>query len=337
MRIRVVGAFDRDLLDVSAKELACELLRTLASEAVVGIHLLPLDPLEHEDALGHVRPDHLRDDEIVVIGQEARDHLGVVRLLDEVELGAKVLLELVRQRSRLNQLRPLGSPLEQLGGLAQEGQVELDLVFDPGTTDLDDHLATALEQRGVNLCNGGGREGFGIDPHEDIGGEIVRDHLLDLGKGHRRNLVDQLAELLDVDVWKEIRPGGEQLSQLDVGGAELFQRLPELLRALGRGRAVPPDSELAQNAQEPAPACYPTDVQGTPETLSPNAHQGESVRGFRLGNAWASRADARESGRRLRDAREGRARRAQRRAGRRGSSGGSSPDGHPAGPQLHEH
>src|SRR5439155_309866 len=101
MRIGVVSAFDSDLPDVRAKELARKLLRALTSEPVVGIHLPSLDPLEHEHSLGHIRSDHLGDDEVLVVGQEGGDHFCVVCFLDEVELCTEVLLELVRERSGL--------------------------------------------------------------------------------------------------------------------------------------------------------------------------------------------------------------------------------------------
>ena len=286
---------------------------------MVGVHLLSLDPLEHEYTLRHVRLDHLRDDEVFIVGQESLDHFGVGCFLDEVELRAQVLLELVRKRSRLKQLRTLGSLLEQLGCPPHERQVELDLILDPGTTNLHDHLSAALEERRVHLGDRGCRERLRVDPDEDVGGEIVRDHALDLREGHREDLVDELAELLDVDIRQQIGPGREQLSELDVGRPELFQRMSELLRALSRRRAAPPDPELAQDAQQAATARDPTDVHGTLEAFNPNAHQGESVRGFRLGNAWVLRADARESGRRPRDEREARDRHARRPGGRRGS------------------
>jgi len=48
--------------------------------------------------------DHPRHDKIVVILELRSDQLGVVGLLDEVELGAEMHLELVRERAHLQQL-----------------------------------------------------------------------------------------------------------------------------------------------------------------------------------------------------------------------------------------
>lgn len=124
VRIGVVRTLHRHLAHVCAEELARELLRSSSGEAVIRSDLLSLDPLEHEHPLGYVGPEALRDNEILVVGEKARDHLGVVRFLDEVEFPPQVLLELVRECSRLQELCPFGSPLEHLGRPAEKGQVE---------------------------------------------------------------------------------------------------------------------------------------------------------------------------------------------------------------------
>ena len=53
---------------------------------------------------------------------------------------------------------------------------------------------------------------------------------LDVRERHRRHVVDELPELLDVDVRQEVGPRREQLPELDVGRAELLER------AAGSGR-----------------------------------------------------------------------------------------------------
>jgi hypothetical protein len=65
------------------------------------------DQLQDERALGHIRLDHARHDEHVEPLHEPSDELRVVRLLDEIELAAKVELELVRELLELNLLRSL--------------------------------------------------------------------------------------------------------------------------------------------------------------------------------------------------------------------------------------
>ena len=66
----------------------------------------------------------------VVLLDEPRDQLGVVRLLDEVELAAQVHLELVGERLDLKQLRRLRAPCQELRRRAQHREVELDLLDD---------------------------------------------------------------------------------------------------------------------------------------------------------------------------------------------------------------
>jgi hypothetical protein len=109
VRVGVVDAVHRDLLDVGAEQLPREPLRILLRQRVGLGDLLAVDPLEHEHALGHVWVDHLGHDEVLVLGHEPRDQLRAVRLLDEVELVAEMRLELLGQRLELEEpgrLRP---------------------------------------------------------------------------------------------------------------------------------------------------------------------------------------------------------------------------------------
>ena len=64
--------------------------------------------LQDERALGHVRLDHARHDERVEPLHEPSDELRVMCLLDEIELAAKVQLELLELREPL-ELDPLRS------------------------------------------------------------------------------------------------------------------------------------------------------------------------------------------------------------------------------------
>ena len=101
MRIGVVDALDRDLPNVGAEELPRQALRVFALQPVIGRHLFAVDPLEHENLLGHVRMNHLRHQQLGEIGDHAADELGVVRLLGQVELAVQVHLQLVRERLEL--------------------------------------------------------------------------------------------------------------------------------------------------------------------------------------------------------------------------------------------
>ena len=67
---------------------------------------------------------------------------------------------------------------------------QVDLMLDPRQANLDDHLAAAAQQRGVDLRDRRGRERLGLDADERVGMQLHRDHLADLLEGNRRNRVD---------------------------------------------------------------------------------------------------------------------------------------------------
>ena len=98
VRVGVVDTGQGDLPDVGAEEVAGEGLGSLVREPMLRRDLLAVDPLQDERALGHVRPDHLRHDQVLEVLEEPGDQLRVARLLLEVELRAQVRLELVGQR-----------------------------------------------------------------------------------------------------------------------------------------------------------------------------------------------------------------------------------------------
>lgn len=170
-------------------------------------------------------------------------------------------LELVGQRGDLDDLSGLRPCLDQARRRAEHVQVERDLLLDAGTADLDDHLAAALQQRRMDLGDRSRRDGLWVDPREHVAREVFFDGALDLGERHRRHLIDEAAELLDVDVREQVGPRGEELPELDVRRAELLQRKPKLARALTRGRPVADDTDLAEHAQEPAATRDTSDVQ----------------------------------------------------------------------------
>jgi len=134
-----------------------------------------------------------------------------------------VHLELVCERAELQQLRRLRALLDELDRRAHDRQVEVDLLDDPGTANLDDHLAAVGEERAMDLRDRGGCERLGVKPHDRIA-EVLAHYSLDLGERKGRHGVHELGELLDVDVGQQVGTRGEQL-------AELQERRPELSRA----------------------------------------------------------------------------------------------------------
>ncbi len=125
------------------------------------VDLHSVDSLEHEHALGDVRPDHLGHDELLVLLDEPPDHLRVVGFLDEVELVPQVRFQLFGERLELEQLRRLRVALEQLRRRAEHLEVELDLLDDPGPAHLDDDATTRLQQGCMDLGDRRGGERLG--------------------------------------------------------------------------------------------------------------------------------------------------------------------------------
>ena len=126
--VGVVDALARHLVYVRPEELPGEELCALRLEPVVGAELLAVNPLQDEHVLCHVRTDDCGHDQVVVLLDEPCDQLGVRRLLLEVELGAEVGLDLVRESLQLKEPRSVGALLGKTRGRAQQVEVLVDLL-----------------------------------------------------------------------------------------------------------------------------------------------------------------------------------------------------------------
>ena len=118
----------------------------------------------------------------------------------------------------------------------------LDYAWDP---DLDGDRPPVRKLRAMNLRNRSRRQRLGIDAGEQIRIEVHAHDRENLLERNRRQLVDEPAELLDVDIGQQVGPRGEELPELDVGGAELLERVAELACSLAGRRPVADDADLA--------------------------------------------------------------------------------------------
>ena len=112
-----------------------------------------------------------------------------------------------------------------------------------GPLDLD-HDRGAVEQGGrVHLGDGGGGQAPVVDAGEDVvegPTQVLLDHPADLVPGLGRHLVPQLAELGHQLGGEDALARGDDLAQLDVGGAQPLGRPAQPGREDRRGRAGGP-------------------------------------------------------------------------------------------------
>src|SRR6266480_7441828 len=114
-------------------------------------------------------------------------------------------LELVGERLELEELRGLRALVQEADARPQHVEVELDLLQHTGTTHLDDDLAPILQQSRVHLGDRRAGERLGVDACEGVLAELLVDSLPNLLKCNGRCSVNELRELVNVNVRKEIR------------------------------------------------------------------------------------------------------------------------------------
>ena len=204
-----------------------------------------MDPFQHEHLLGHVRANYLRDQQLRKVGNRPSDELRVVRLFRQVELFVQVHFELVGEGLELKQLRRLGMLVQKTNGRPHYVEIEIDLLDHTRAPHLDDDFEPVAQQRRMHLSDRSARERLSVDSGEHIAAELVIDRAAKLLEWHRRRVVDELRELVDVLVGKQVRPRGQQLAELEVRGPELLEALAELLRGFTGRRAVADDADLA--------------------------------------------------------------------------------------------
>ena len=97
--------------------------------------------------------------------------------------------------------------------------------------------------------------GSWLDPGEDLGGrpaELLEEDRLDLGERERLDVVAELGELGGVGLGQEVRPGAEDLAELDEGRPEVLADQPKSLgpgmrRGLvAQGRALDRADDLVE-------------------------------------------------------------------------------------------
>ena len=237
VRIGVVDAVHGDLLHVGAEELPRQLLRPLAVDAVLRRHLLARIrswTSTRSVTYGWITSGTIRCScSATSLAISSEPCASSTKSSSAGEMG----LELLGERLHLDEPGGLGVPLGEGGQRAKQLEVERDLLLDSRPPHLDDDLAAGAQQRAVDLRDRGARERLLVEPGERVEADVLVDDPASLRERERRHVVDELAQLVDVDVGQEVRTRGEQLAELHVRGAELLEAEPERLGALAASRA----------------------------------------------------------------------------------------------------
>ncbi|MEZ4623352.1 MAG: hypothetical protein R2843_00775 [Thermomicrobiales bacterium] len=160
------------------------------------------------------------------------------------------------------------------GEVGQQSQVRFDLRRDPRLLHLDDHFLAGMQAGDVRLPDRGGRERFVVEPGEefiDRFAEFRFDLRADRFHRHRWHPIPQFGEFEEISRGQQVGSGGEDLTELDRGGAELLDRQSQADRvrhridwlvrsplALHPGK-VPAKPELIDQRGQAVPAHHPGD------------------------------------------------------------------------------
>ena len=152
--------------------------------------------------------------------------VGRAALAHEVELAPRPRGELVHRLSR-------GEPAEQPHGVrdprdaAEVAHVRVEDGDHVWPANLDRNALAGDRPRLVHLRDGGGGDGApveGLEQRFDRRAELHGDGLDHLFEGGRRDLVEQLVQLVDDVTRNDVEPQREVLTELDVRHAELLER-----------------------------------------------------------------------------------------------------------------
>jgi hypothetical protein len=134
--------------------------------------------------------------------------------------------------------------------LAQQLEVERHLLDDPRPAHLDHDFSAALQECCMNLPDRRAGERLLVDRREVLQPDVLGNRLTERRERQRLDVVDELAQLVDIDVRQQVGPRRKQLPELDERRPELLERFPEADRALAGRRPVAHDPHLAQHAQK---------------------------------------------------------------------------------------
>ena len=143
---------------------------------------------------------------------------------------------------------PIGVTLQHSSHLLHHLQIEAEELLQPRPLQLQHHIAAAVQGGAMHLSQAGGTQWPGLDPHDLAAArpQLRFQQSLRLRKRKRRHPILQLRQLLHPGGWQQIRPGREQLPQLDEGRTQTQQFVQQ---PAGQTALTPLNGLLASPAQ----------------------------------------------------------------------------------------
>ena len=261
VRVGVEEAVHQDLLEVGAEQF-------LGERAAVHLHarqraelgdLFPRHVPHGEHARGGVVPHGAGHHDAGEVAQVLAQRGEVLRLGAVVQLGEQRPPELGQQVGGAVAPAGLGVAVQELGDVLQRVQVGDDLLADARALHLDGHLRPVAQAGAVHLPQRGGGQRLRVEVRERLGhahAQLGRDDALHLGVRERGHVVLEPGQRLHVRLGQEVGAGGQELSELDVGGPQPLQVVGQLAGHRCRGRRRPGEAAalLAQDVFHPGVA-----------------------------------------------------------------------------------
>jgi hypothetical protein len=218
----------------------------LASVSSARAHLLDVvdahaeEALHGDDAAGGELVDDAWGAHVVVaeLFHDAIELVHVRRFAREVELLADGVVEVLDDADGVGQLHRRDQR-DDLRHEAEDADVGGGAALDVRALDLDHDAAAVVQARGVDLGDRRRRQRLRVELGVELVGaraQLDGERALDVGVGEGLDAIERLLELLAVGLGEEAVRRGDELAELQVGGAELLE---------GEAHQLGPDAALA--------------------------------------------------------------------------------------------
>ena len=240
MQVGVEVAEDIDLVEhvpVEVPDDPVEIVAGGLQGIEVGLVPLPLrdhdldqrdafDELGGQDPRGRVIAVDAGDPLVLVAFRVCVEQRGLTCLDEVVELVGGPPREFVDHLATARDPEQVG-PVEHPGHRIHQVDVRLEDLANVRPLDLDRDRLAAEQDRPMDLADRRGRERGWRERSEDrlgLASQLLPDDRPNLGIRERRDVVEELEQLVAVGRWEQVEAEREHLAQLDPGAAQLFER-----------------------------------------------------------------------------------------------------------------